>query len=95
MDDLENIVPYHTQYPLDDWFLCNLLLAVLTAELGDQEHALSLLRTALQSEDSVQVTASCALVLGVGGSVEPCLLIPLVGGSNRFYVLLRNASALL
>ncbi|XP_063686931.1 tetratricopeptide repeat protein 39B-like [Bolinopsis microptera] len=55
LEDIANIVPYHTQHPLDDWFLCNLLLAVLTAELGDHEHALSLLRTALQSEDNIQV----------------------------------------
>ena len=67
MDDIANIVPYHTQHPLDDWFLCNLLLAVLTAELGDQEHALSLLRTALQSEDNVQVLA-CLEGGRVGGS---------------------------
>ena len=56
LKDIENIVPYYTQHPLDDWFLCNLLLAVVTAELGDSEHALSLLRTALQSEDNIQVT---------------------------------------
>ncbi|KAL5250862.1 hypothetical protein ACHWQZ_G016564 [Mnemiopsis leidyi] len=55
LKDIENIVPYYTQHPLDDWFLCNLLLAVVTAELGDIEHALSLLRTALQSEDNIQV----------------------------------------
>lgn len=55
LEDIQNIRPYHTEHPLDDWFLCNLLLAVVTAELGDQDGAMSLLRTALQSEDSVKV----------------------------------------
>lgn len=55
LDEIETMTPYHTPHPLDDWFLCHLLMGVLVAELGDSPRALQILRTALQSEDSVQV----------------------------------------
>jgi len=55
LSDTDTVKPYHSPYSTDDWFLCHLLLAVLVTQDGQSDRAMSLLRTALQSEDSVEV----------------------------------------